>query len=36
MSRERSGGRATDQLRPVGIETNFVRPATGSALISCG
>ena len=36
MSRERSGGRAADQLRPTSIETNFVRPATGSALISCG
>jgi ribonuclease PH len=36
MSRERSGGRAPDELRPTSIETNFVRPATGSALISCG
>ena len=36
MSRERSGGRAADELRPTAIETNFVRPATGSALISCG
>ena len=36
MSRERSGGRAADELRPIAIETNFVRPATGSALISCG
>ncbi len=36
MSRERSGGRAADELRPVTIEANFVRPATGSALISCG
>ncbi len=36
MSRERSGGRAADELRPITIEANFVRPATGSALISCG
>ena len=36
MSRERSGGRAADELRPVTIEPNFVRTATGSALISCG
>ncbi len=34
--RERSGGRAADDLRPVTIEPGFVRPATGSALISCG
>lgn len=33
---ERSGGRAVDALRPVTIEPGFVRPATGSALISCG
>ena len=33
---ERSGGRATDELRPVTIEPGFVRTATGSALISCG
>ena len=36
MSRERSGGRGPDELRPITIEANFVRPATGSALISCG
>ena len=36
MSRERSGGRGPDDLRPVSIEAGFVRPATGSALISCG
>jgi ribonuclease PH len=36
MSRERSGGRAPDALRPTTIEPGFVRPATGSALISCG
>src|SRR5208282_5943598 len=32
----RSGGRAHDELRPVEIETGFVRTATGSALISAG
>jgi ribonuclease PH len=32
----RSYGRAADQLRPVTIETGFVRTATGSALISMG
>jgi ribonuclease PH len=32
----RSYGRAPDQLRPVTIETGFVRTATGSALISMG
>jgi ribonuclease PH len=36
MSRERSGGRGPADLRPTTIEPNFVRPATGSALISCG
>ena len=36
MSRERSRGRAPSDLRPITIEANFVRPATGSALISCG
>src|SRR3954447_7918605 len=36
MSRERSGGRGPADLRPTTIEANFVRPATGSALISCG
>jgi ribonuclease PH len=35
-TRERSGGRAPDELRPVTIEPGFVRTATGSALISCG
>jgi ribonuclease PH len=34
--RERSGGRATDELRPVTVEPGFVRTAAGSALISCG
>jgi ribonuclease PH len=34
--RERSGGRAADELRPTTIEPGFVRTATGSALISCG
>ncbi|RKQ94059.1 RNAse PH [Solirubrobacter pauli] len=36
MSRERSGGRAPNELRPVTIEPGFVKTATGSALISCG
>ena len=36
MSRPRSYGRAPDGLRPVAIEPGFVRPATGSALISMG
>jgi ribonuclease PH len=35
-ARERAGGRAADALRPLSIEPGFVRPATGSALISCG
>jgi ribonuclease PH len=33
---ERSSGRAADELRPVAIEPDFVRTATGSALISLG
>jgi ribonuclease PH len=32
----RSYGRGPDELRPVTIEPGFVRPATGSALISAG
>jgi ribonuclease PH len=36
VSRERSGGRAPDELRPITIEPGFMRTATGSALISCG
>jgi ribonuclease PH len=36
MSRERSGGRGPSDLRSITIDANFVRPATGSALISCG
>src|SRR4051812_27198764 len=32
----RSHDRAPDELRPVEILPGFVRPATGSALISCG
>ena len=36
MTRERSGGRGPDELRPVTIEPGFVSTATGSALISCG
>src|SRR5438552_6912758 len=32
----RSFGRAPDVLRPTVIEPGFVRPATGSALISMG
>ena len=35
-ARERSYGRASDQLRPATIEPGFVRTATGSALISMG
>ena len=35
-ARERSYGRAFDQLRPATIEPGFVRTATGSALISVG
>jgi ribonuclease PH len=33
---ERSYGRRPDGLRPIEIEPGFVRPATGSALISVG
>jgi ribonuclease PH len=33
---ERSYSRASDELRPTTIETDFVRTATGSALISMG
>jgi ribonuclease PH len=33
---ERSYGRAPDELRPLAIEPDFVRTATGSALISTG
>jgi len=36
MTRERSHGRAADELRPVTIEPGFMKSATGSALISCG
>jgi ribonuclease PH len=36
MSTERSHGRGAAELRPVSIEPGFVRPATGSALISAG
>jgi ribonuclease PH len=36
VSRPRSYDRAPDGLRPVAIEPGFVRPATGSALISRG
>jgi len=35
-ARERSGGRAADDLRPITIEPGFVGTATGSALIACG
>ena len=35
-SRARSYGRSADQLRPATIEPGFVRPATGSTLISMG
>ena len=34
--RERSYGRAAHELRPTTIEPNFVKPATGSALITQG
>ncbi|HTZ88478.1 MAG TPA: ribonuclease PH, partial [Solirubrobacteraceae bacterium] len=34
--RERSYGRGPGELRPVEIEPNFMRTATGSALISAG
>jgi ribonuclease PH len=36
VSSKRSYGRAADGLRPTTIEPDFVRPATGSALISVG
>jgi ribonuclease PH len=36
VSGSRSYGRGPDGLRPVSIEPGFVRPATGSALISMG
>jgi len=36
VSAERSYGRGPAVLRPVSIEPGFVRPAAGSALISCG
>jgi len=36
MARERSGGRAADELRPVDVVPDFVRSATGSALFSAG
>ena len=36
MTRARSQGRGAGDLRPVSIEPGFVRPAAGSALISCG
>jgi ribonuclease PH len=36
MNDSRSYGRGPDGLRPVTIEPGFVRPATGSALISMG
>jgi ribonuclease PH len=36
MNAQRSYGRAADGLRPTTIEPGFVRPATGSALISVG
>ncbi len=35
-AKQRSYGRASDQLRPVTIEPGFVRTANGSALISMG
>ncbi|MDX6690662.1 MAG: ribonuclease [Solirubrobacteraceae bacterium] len=36
LSPERSYGRAADGLRPTTIEPHFVKPATGSALITQG
>jgi ribonuclease PH len=36
MARERSQGRAADELRPIAVESGFVRSATGSALFSAG
>src|SRR6187431_145428 len=36
MNGERSGARAPDELRTTVIERDFMRSATGSALISCG
>jgi ribonuclease PH len=36
VSPDRSYGRGSNGLRPVAIEPGFVRPATGSALISMG
>ena len=36
MSRERSYDRKPSHLRPTTIEPGFVRPATGSALITMG
>ena len=36
MSPPRSDGRLAGDLRPVTIEPDFVQPAAGSALISCG
>ncbi len=33
---QRSYGRAADELRPFTVEPGFVRPATGSALVSAG
>src|SRR6201996_7674570 len=34
--KDRSYGRAADQMRPITIEPGFVRTASGSALISIG
>src|ERR1700744_6120322 len=36
MSSERSYGRSAGEMRPVEIEPDFMRTATGSALISIG
>jgi len=36
VSRERAGGRAAGELRPISIEPGFVRSAHGSALIAAG
>jgi ribonuclease PH len=36
VTRERSGERAADELRPVTIQPGFVPTASGSVLITCG
>ena len=36
MSFQRSGGRAADALRPVGLQRHYTRHAEGSVLVSFG